>query len=151
MALDLPKKRLAHGVWIGSASSADRRTGDNIGMPQTINANLTDYIDEDGRILPANDRTRRLAEFLTQLVARVTIAYGRYDPLGPIHCRHQRCRGLLRVNFSDDGAIGWYCERCADHGSVAHWRRTFFDLLDATWSDPAMLSRSDTEADGNLH
>lgn len=112
---------------------------------------LTDYVDDLGCILPNSERGHRVAEFATQLVARVTIAYGRQDPLGPIHCRQKRCRGLLRIHFSDDGAIGWYCGRCGDHGWVTQWRRSFFDLLEAPTPGVETLPWTSDEGSAKTH
>ena len=105
-------------------------------MPRSLNANLTHYLDTRGCLAPDNERSRRLAEFLTHIVSRVTIAFGLDDPLGPIHCRHKRCRGLLRIRCSDEGAIDWCCGSCGDQGSITHWRNSFWDMLDAPSTFP---------------
>ena len=110
-------------------------------MPRSLNANLTHYIDTRGCLAPASDRSRRLAEFLTQLVSRVTIAFGLNEPLGLIDCRHKRCRGLLAVRCSDQGAIGWCCNSCGDQGSITHWRNSFWDMLGAPSTCPDATSQ----------
>lgn len=60
-------------------------------------ADLSKYLDKRGCISVNGERASRLADFLTQLVVRVTMTYGLNFPLGIVHCRHKRCKDRLQV------------------------------------------------------
>src|SRR5690349_3299385 len=99
-------------------------------MRAAPNANLTYYLDTRGCIAPLGGHARRLAEFMTHVVAEVTMAAGWIDlPLRPIHCRRIRCQGMLAIQRGEE-VIDWHCQHCGDRGSITHWRNTFWDLLD---------------------
>jgi hypothetical protein len=101
-------------------------------MRKPVIASLADYLDEHGCIAPVQGRVRRLAEFLAEVVAAVTMAYGNELPVGPLHCRRKRCRGLLQIHFDDDALICWHCPLCADEGVIIGWRNTLWDLLEVS-------------------
>jgi hypothetical protein len=79
---------------------------------------LRHFLDERGCIAPMPGPARRLAEFLTNIVA--TITHDMDEPVAPIRCRrrpgHKPCPGLLDAQFGDEGVI-------------RGWEDTFWDLM----------------------
>lgn len=108
-------------------------------MRGTLITNLTHFLDERGRIAPPSGPARRLADFLTHIVATVT--HDPDGPLAPIRCRRRPgrkpCPGILDAIFGADEEILWECPQCHDHGVITDWQNSFWDLFDV----PAQSSR----------
>jgi hypothetical protein len=103
-------------------------------MPGTLITNLTHFLDERGCIAPMEGPARRLAEFLTGIVAAMT--HDMDEPALPTRCRRRPgrkpCPGILDTQFGgdfEDLAILWRCPECGDHGMITHWQNTFWDLM----------------------
>lgn len=102
-------------------------------MPGTLITNLTHFLDQHGRLSLPPSRARRLAEFLADIVAKMTRDLD--APTAPIRCRRRPgrkpCPGFIDAYFTADDEIAWQCQSCRDTGFITHWRGTFWDLLDA--------------------
>jgi len=92
---------------------------------------LKHFLDERGCIAPMSGPARRLADFLTNVVA--TFTHDLDEPMVPIRCRrrpgHKPCPGLLDVQFGEAFEIFWICPQCLDGGVIRGWENTFWDLM----------------------
>jgi hypothetical protein len=103
-------------------------------MPGALITNLRHFLDERGCIAPTQGRARRLAEFLTSIVAAET--HNLDEPSLPIRCRRRPgrkpCPGILQTHFGgefEEPEIFWKCSVCGDWGVITHWQDTFWDLM----------------------
>lgn len=108
-------------------------------MRAVLITNLTHFLDNQGRIALEHGPARRLADFLTNIVATMTHDFD--SPLGQIHCRRRPnrkpCPGLLEATFTADNGIAWRCKQCGDEGVITHWEKTFWDMTDAPVTEPS--------------
>ena len=99
-------------------------------MRPALYFNLADALDRRGCVVARTSRDRRLAEFLTEVVAAATQDIE--GPFGVLRCRRRPgrkpCTGFVVTSFSAADDIYWFCPRCFDYGVVANWQGTFWDL-----------------------
>ncbi len=90
---------------------------------------LTHFLDAKGAIAPARGPARKLADFLTAVVAHAS-DFDRPDATpGPIcfKCR-KRDGNVVATGITEDDAIVWYCSACGTEGRISHWQGTFWDM-----------------------
>jgi hypothetical protein len=94
---------------------------------------LSHFIDETGNV-PTNipGPARRLAEYLTAIVATATTARGSEGhTTGEIKCRRRpgrrACPGFIRHRLWADERITWECPSCGDNGVISNWQSTRWD------------------------
>ncbi len=90
---------------------------------------LTHYLDSKGAIAPERGPARKMADFLTAVVARAS-DFDRSDEVpGPLclECR-KRDRRVVETGIADDDAVVWRCLACGTEGCISNWQGTFWDL-----------------------
>jgi hypothetical protein len=91
---------------------------------------LTHYLDDRGAIAPDRGPARKLATFLTDVVAHATDFARPDDAPGPLcfKCR-KRDQSAVETGISeDDRVIWWHCVTCGTVGQISRWEGTFWDL-----------------------
>lgn len=91
---------------------------------------LTHYLDARGAIAPARGPARKMADFVTAVVAHAT-DFDRPDHSpGPacVKCRKRNHHGVATGITKNDGAIVWRCLACGTQGKISNWNGTFWDL-----------------------
>jgi hypothetical protein len=100
-------------------------------MGSMLITDLKHFLDERGCIAPMPGPARRLAEFLTHVVA--TITHDMDELPAPIRCRRRPgrkpCPGILDAQFGEEFEIFWMCPECLDEGVIRGWEDTFWDLM----------------------
>ena len=101
-------------------------------MRPTFVTDLTHFLTEDGAIAPMPAPARRLADFLTGLVASVASPPAEPFPLQKMACRRRPgrkpCAGRIEADVdpeTDD--IVWCCPVCGDNGVISNWQGSFWD------------------------
>jgi hypothetical protein len=97
--------------------------------PRTYVVDVAHFLDEKGAIGPQRGPARKLAEFVTAVVAHASDFDRPDDTPGPV-CFRCRKRDNHRVDtlITADGAVVWYCPACGTEGHVSNWEGTFWDL-----------------------
>jgi hypothetical protein len=91
--------------------------------------NLPHYLDAKGAVAPERGPARRLADFVTAVVAHASDFDRPDDTPGPLcfKCR-KRDRRAVGTGMTDDEVIVWRCVACGTEGQVSDWQGTFWDL-----------------------
>ncbi len=97
---------------------------------------LTHYLDSKGAIAPERGPARKMAEFLTAVVAHASDFDRPYDAPGPLcfKCR-QRGRRAVETAITEEDVVVWRCPACGAEGQISHWQDTFWDLSQGTPSN----------------
>ena len=87
------------------------------------------FLDDKGNIAPQRGPARRMAEFVTAVVAHASDFDRPDETPGPrcFKCR-QRDDHRVQTGFTDDDALAWTCPACETHGRISNWQGTFWDL-----------------------
>ncbi len=104
---------------------------------------LTHYPDTRGAIAADRSRARKLANFVTAVVAHVS-DFERADSLpGPLcfRCRKQD-RRAAEAALTEDDLVIWRCMTCGTEGRVSHWQGAFWDLSSGPPPEGAALPSS---------
>ena len=90
---------------------------------------LTHYLDAQGCIAPERGPARKLANFLTAVVAHAS-DFDRPEALPGPACFKCRKRDDRRVQtgMTDDDLIVWHCCACGTAGQISNWQGSFWDL-----------------------
>ena len=105
-------------------------------MRDTWYTNLKILLDEDGSIAAPKGPARKLAEYITAIVAMASrpesIPLSEYQ----VRCRRRPgrkpCTGIIEANFDPEGErIVWRCPVCEDKGYISDWQGSMWDLSDA--------------------
>ncbi|GAC1426887.1 MAG: hypothetical protein NVSMB6_27140 [Burkholderiaceae bacterium] len=94
------------------------------------------YLDGKGGIGPEKGPARKMADFITSVIAHAS-DFDRPDNMpGPacFRCR-KRDNHCVDTSLADDDAIVWYCLACGTEGRISYWQGTFWDLSHGTPSD----------------
>jgi hypothetical protein len=94
---------------------------------------LTHYLDAKGAIAPGRGPARKMAEFVTAVVAHAS-DFDRSDGApGPIciKCRKRDYRAV-DTGISEDDVVVWRCGACGTEGQISNWQGTFWDLSHGT-------------------
>ena len=97
---------------------------------------LTHYLDARGAIAPERGPARKMADFLTAVVAHATDFDRPDDTPGPV-CFKCRKRDNRRVDtgITGDDVIVWHCGTCSTDGQISRWQHSFWDLSEGMLSD----------------
>lgn len=89
----------------------------------------THYLDDKGDIAPERGPARKMADFLTSVIAHAS-DFDRPDTAPGPACFKCRKRDGRHVEswIADDGQIIWHCPACGTQGSISNWQGTFWDL-----------------------
>ena len=97
---------------------------------------VTHYLNDKGDIAPERGAARRMAEFVTSVIAHASDFDRPDDAAGPL-CFRCRKRDNRRVDtgVAEDDAVVWYCPACGTQGHISNWQGTFWDLSRGVSSD----------------
>ena len=87
------------------------------------------YLNDKGDIGPEKGPARKMADFITSVIAHASDFDRPGGTPGPV-CFKCRKRNNHRVDtfMSDDDAVVWYCPACHTEGRISNWHGTFWDL-----------------------
>ncbi len=87
------------------------------------------YLNDKGDIGPEKGPARKMADFITSVIAHASDFDRPGGTPGPA-CFKCRKRDNHRVDtfMSDDDAVAWYCPACHTEGRISNWQGTFWDL-----------------------
>jgi hypothetical protein len=90
---------------------------------------LTHYLDSKGAIAPERGPARKMADFLTAVVAHGS-DFDRPDSTPGPACFKCRKRDDRRVQtgMTEDDTIVWHCPACGTEGRISNWQGSFWDL-----------------------
>jgi hypothetical protein len=94
---------------------------------------LTHYLSAKGTIEPERGPARKLADFLTAVVAHASDFDRTDDAPGPIcfKCR-KRDQHAVNTGLTEDDLVTWRCPVCGTYGEISNWQGTFWDLSQGT-------------------
>lgn len=97
---------------------------------------LTHYLDAKGSTAPEHGPARKLADFLTAVVAHASDFERPYDAPGPLcfKCRKSD-QHAVDTGLTGDDVIVWRCLACGIEGQISNWQGTFWDLSQDTSSN----------------
>jgi hypothetical protein len=90
---------------------------------------LTHLLDAKGAIAPQQGPARKMAEFVTAVIAHAS-DFDRPDHApGPVcfKCR-KRDRPAVDTGITEDGIVVWRCPACGTEGRISNWEGSFWDL-----------------------
>ena len=90
---------------------------------------LTHYLDAKGSIAPERGPARKMADFLTAVVAHAS-DYDRSDNTPGTICFKcpKRDRRIVDTGITEDDVVVWRCPACGTKGQISNWQDTFWDL-----------------------
>ncbi len=94
------------------------------------------YLNDKGDIEPAKGPARKMADFITSVIAHASDVGRLENAPGPLcfRCRKRdNCRVLAGV--MDDETVAWHCPACGTEGHISNWQGTFWNLRDGVRSD----------------
>ena len=94
---------------------------------------LTHYLNAKGSIAPERGPARKMADFMTAVVAHASDFGRAEDNRGPVcfKCR-KRDDHRVETGMTEDETIVWRCLACATEGQISNWQDTFWDLSHGT-------------------
>ena len=84
------------------------------------------YLDDKGGIGPEKGPARKVADFITWVVAHASY----FDCPGSMSepvwfkCR-KRDNRRVNTGMTDDDTVVWYCPACGTEGRISNWQGTF--------------------------
>ncbi len=93
------------------------------------------YLDHRGDIAPEKGPARKMADFLTAVVAHASDFDRSDDAPGPVcfKCR-KRDQRIVETGITEDDVVVWRCLACGTEGQISNWQGTFWDLSQGTLS-----------------
>ena len=90
---------------------------------------LTHYLDARGAIGPERGPARKMAEFVTAVVAHASDFERPEELPGPLcnKCR-KRDQRVVETGITEADVVVWYCAACGTQGRSSNWQGTFWDL-----------------------
>lgn len=90
---------------------------------------LSHLLDDKGAIAPQVGAPRKLADFLTAVVAFASSPDRLEYPSGPLcfHCTTRDPR-IVAAAIIEDDTIAWVCPACGSEGRISNWQGSFWDL-----------------------
>ena len=94
---------------------------------------LTHYLDEKGMIAPQKGPARKIANFLTAVVAHASDFERPSETPGPFcfKCR-KRDQSVVDTAIDTQRRIVWFCPVCHAEGQISNWEYTFWDLSEVS-------------------
>jgi len=89
----------------------------------------THFLDAKGAIAPERGSARKMADFLTAVVAHASDFDRPADVPGPVcfKCR-KRDQRVVETGIADNDVVVWRCPACGTEGQISNWQGTFWDL-----------------------
>ena len=90
---------------------------------------LSHSLDPRGVIAPERGPARKLADFLTAVVAHASDLDRDTDQPGPLcfKCRKPDPHSV-RIGITADEQVKWHCPACGAEGEISNWQGSFRDL-----------------------
>ncbi len=90
---------------------------------------LAHYLDSKGAIAPERGPARKMADFLTAVVAHASDFNRPDDRPGPacFKCR-KRDQRVVETGMAQDDVVVWRCLACRTEGRISNWQGTLWDL-----------------------
>ncbi|WP_213956711.1 MULTISPECIES: hypothetical protein [unclassified Variovorax] len=94
------------------------------------------YLDDKGDIGPGKGPSRKMADFVTSVIAHASDFDRPEDTPSPacFKCR-KRDRRRVDTRIDRDQLVIWRCPACGIEGRISNWQGTFWDLSHGTASD----------------
>jgi hypothetical protein len=94
------------------------------------------YLDDKGDIAPERGPARKMADFVTSVIAHASDFDRPGGTPGPVCFRcHKRDNRRVDTGMAEDDAVVWHCEACGTAGRISNWQGTFWDLGRSAPSD----------------
>ena len=96
----------------------------------------THFLNAKGDIGPEKGPARKMADFITSVIAHAS-DFDRSDGVpGPVcvRCRKRDDR-RVETSMTDGGVVVWHCPTCGTDGFISNWQGTFWDLSQGMPSD----------------
>ena len=111
-----------------------------LSLPETIAPmyviDLSHYLDSKGAIAPERGRARKMADFLTAVVAHASDFDRPDDTPSPVCLKcPKRDRRRVETGTTEDDVVVWRCAVCRIEGRISNWRGSFWDLSQGTTSN----------------
>jgi Zn ribbon nucleic-acid-binding protein len=86
------------------------------------------FLDDKGDIAPERGPARKMADFVTSVIAHASNVDRFDDTAGPVcfRCR-KRDNRCVDTGIAEDGVLVWHCSACGTQGRISNWQRTFWD------------------------
>lgn len=97
---------------------------------------MNHFLDARGAIAPEKGPARRMADFLTAVVAHASDFERADNAPAPLcfKCR-KRDRHTVDTGITDDDVVVWHCPACGTEGQISHWQGSFWDLTQGRLSN----------------
>ena len=96
----------------------------------------THFLNDKGNIGPEKGPTRKMANFITSVIAHAS-DFDRSDEVpGPVCFKcSKRDDRRVETSMTDDDVVVWHCPTCGTNGRISNWQGTFWDLAQGMPSD----------------
>jgi len=87
------------------------------------------YLNEVGDVAPQRGPARKMANFVTSVIAHASDFDRPEETAGPVcfKCRKRDDR-RVETGITDDDVVVWHCPACGTERRMSNWQRTFWDL-----------------------
>ena len=94
------------------------------------------YLNDKGDIEPEKGPARKMADFMTSVIAHASDTGKLENAPGPL-CFKCRKRDNYRVStgVAVDQTVVWHCPACGTEGRISNWQETFWNLRDGIRSN----------------
>jgi hypothetical protein len=94
------------------------------------------YLNHKGQIAIERGPARKMADFVTSVIAHASDFDRAEDAAGPARfkCRKHDDRRVV-TGFVDNATIVWHCPACDTEGRITNWQGTFWDLTSGMPAD----------------
>jgi hypothetical protein len=94
------------------------------------------YLDDKGNIEPKKGPARKMANFITSVIAHASDFDRPESTPGPVCFKClKRDNHRVETGMTDDDAVAWYCPACRTEGFISNWQETFWDISHGMPSD----------------
>ncbi|MEZ5653182.1 MAG: hypothetical protein R3E87_21820 [Burkholderiaceae bacterium] len=96
---------------------------------------LTHILDSKGAIAPERGPARKLADFMTAVVAHASDFDRPDDTPGPVcfKCR-KRDQHRVETGLTEEEVVVWRCAACGTEGEISNWQGSFWDMSQGSLS-----------------
>lgn len=105
-------------------------------MGDTWITDLTDFLNEDGTILPSSGAARRLVDYMVSIVSVASTPFSLTQKPSIVRCRRRPnrkpCRGEIGIDLDPETEeVVWWCPVCGDNGCIKNWKGSLWDFRGA--------------------
>ena len=94
------------------------------------------YLDDKGDIESKKGPARKMANFITSVIAHASDFDRPESTPGPVCFKClKRDNHRVETGMTDDDAVAWYCPACHTEGLISNWQETFWDISHGMPSD----------------